>query len=61
MRPACSAKCCRYFATDPEPNAASDLVATPNPHLGAELLACASEPDCYLTDTVRRRELRLAE
>lgn len=47
MMPACSAKCCSYFATDPEPNAASDLVATPNPHLDAELLACASEPDCY--------------
>lgn len=45
--PACSAKCCDYFATDPAPNEANNTKLTPNPHLAAELLACAGEPDCY--------------
>ena len=47
MMPACSAKCCSYFATDPAPNDANDKRLSPNPHLQAELAACSGEPDCY--------------
>ena len=47
MMPACSAKCCNYFATDPAPNDANDKRLSPNPHLQAELAACSGEPDCY--------------
>jgi hypothetical protein len=45
--PACSAKCCNYFATDSAPNLASDSTLQPNPHLAAEVAACSSDPDCY--------------
>jgi len=45
--PACSARCCDYFATDPAPNEANNLKLSPNPHLAAELAACSADPDCY--------------
>lgn len=45
--PACSARCCDYFATDPAPNEANNEKLVPNPHLEAELAACSADPDCY--------------
>jgi hypothetical protein len=45
--PACSARCCNYFATDPAPKEAGDTRLVPNPHLDAELAACSADPDCY--------------
>lgn len=46
--PACSAKCCDFFATDSAPNAANDPKLVPNPHLAAKIAACSAEPaDCF--------------
>ena len=45
--PLCSAKCCSYYTTDPQPGAASDPNLMPNPHLAAKLAACSDQPDCY--------------
>lgn len=46
--PACSAKCCDFFATDDSPNAANDPKRMPNPHLAAKIAACSAEPaDCF--------------
>lgn len=47
LLPLCSASCCNYFATDPQPKAAQDTSLSPNPHLQAELSACSADPDCY--------------
>jgi len=47
LLPACSAKCCDYFATDSAPNQSDDGTLTINPHRDAKVAACSGQPDCY--------------
>lgn len=45
--PACSDKCCGFFATEPHPGRANDPTLLPNPQREAEVAACSGNPDCY--------------